>query len=59
MPLILIGTTQKPQPICHHEHDLDQVVQEPTRCEGNTYNILDLVFSNNATLLEMSRLFLE
>lgn len=33
------------------EHDRKQLVKSPTRRHGNTHNILDLVFSNNAGIV--------
>jgi hypothetical protein len=33
------------------EHDLIQLVQEPTRRQGEIQNILDLVLSNNKNLV--------
>lgn len=32
------------------EHDLKQLVESPTRRQGNTQNILDLVSTNNARI---------
>ena len=34
-----------------NEYDLEQLVKEPTRIHGNTRNILDLVFTNNNTIV--------
>ena len=34
-----------------NEYDLEQLVKEPTRIHGNTRNSLDLVFSNNNTIV--------
>lgn len=33
------------------EHNLKQLVESPTRHHGNTHNILDLVFTNNAGIV--------
>ena len=33
------------------EHDLQQLVESPTRRQGNTQNTLDLVFTNNAGIV--------
>ena len=35
------------------EHDLKQLVESSTRLQGNTKNNLDLVFTNNAGMLEL------
>ena len=34
------------------DHDLSQHVKEPTRRDGNTQNILDLILSNNSNIIE-------
>lgn len=33
------------------EHDVKQLVESPARRRGNTHNILDLVFTNNAGIV--------
>lgn len=34
------------------DHDLSQLVKEPTRRDRNTQNILDLILSNNSNIIE-------
>lgn len=33
------------------EHDLNQLIKQPTRHQGNTHNILDLVFTNYTSVV--------
>ncbi len=34
-----------------NEHGLNQMVKEPTRSQGETHNILDMVFTNNENII--------